>query len=64
MFTKALLSATTVPTYLRNDWFRDWGSIERYTRLVPADKAPDAVIDQGSITVRGWTRGGPIRALP
>jgi len=53
-----------VPTYLRGDWYRDWGSIERYGRVVPADQAPNAVIDRGGSTVRGWTRVGPIRALP
>jgi len=53
-----------VPSYLRDDWYRDWGAIERYYRLVPESEAPDAVVDQGAITVRGWTRSGPIRALP
>ena len=62
MITKALLKASTIPSYLRDDWYRDWGSIERYERLVP--DAPEAVIEQGSKTVRGWTRPGPIRALP
>jgi arabinosyltransferase A len=64
LFTEALLLRSTVPTYLRNDWHRDWGAIERYERLVPADKAPNAVITQGSTVVHGWTRLGPIRALP
>jgi arabinosyltransferase A len=64
LITTALLRSWTVPSYLRNDWYRDWGAIERYDRLVPASKAPNAVIDQGSIKVRGWTRAGPIRALP
>jgi arabinosyltransferase A len=64
LFTEALLRASTVPTYLRNDWYRDWGAIERYERLVPAEKAPNAVIEQGSTVVYGWTRHGPIRALP
>ena len=64
LFTQALLRAWTIPSYLRNDWYRDWGGIERLDRLVPAQLAPDAVIDQGSVTVRGWTRSGPIRALP
>jgi arabinosyltransferase A len=31
---------------------------------VPATVAPNAVIDQGSVRVFGWTRNGPIRALP
>ncbi|MDT5013548.1 MAG: arabinosyltransferase [Mycobacterium sp.] len=64
MITTALLRSTTVPTYLLNDWYRDWGAIERYDRLVPQSEAPDAVVEQGSVTVRGWTRVGPIRALP
>jgi arabinosyltransferase A len=64
LLTKALLRSDSVPSYLRDDWYRDWGAIERYFRLVPEAEAPDAVIDQGSVTVRGWTRNGPIRALP
>jgi arabinosyltransferase A len=64
LFTQALLNTTTVPTYLRDDWFRDWGWIERYTRVVPESVAPDAVIEQGSTRVFGWSRNGPIRALP
>ena len=64
LITRALLRSDSVPSYLRDDWYRDWGAIERYYRLVPVSEAPDAVIDQGSVTVRGWTRNGPIRALP
>jgi arabinosyltransferase A len=64
LFIQALLTTSTVPTYLRDDWYRDWGSIERFDRVVPADQAPNAVVEQGSITVHGWTRLGPIRALP
>lgn len=64
LFIQALLSTATVPTYLRGDWYRDWGEIERYIRVVPAAEAPDAVIDPGSKRVLGWSRNGPIRALP
>jgi arabinosyltransferase A len=64
LFIQALLGTTTVPTYLRDDWYRDWGWIERYRRVVPASVAPNAVIDQGSARVFGWSRSGPIRALP
>ncbi len=64
LFTQAMLRTSTISTYLRGDWYRDWGSIEQYHRLVPADQAPDAVIEQGVMTVRGWSRQGPIRALP
>jgi arabinosyltransferase A len=64
LFIQGLLTTATVPTYLRDDWYRDWGAIERYIRLVPSSQAPNAVIDQGAKTVFGWSRSGPIRALP
>jgi arabinosyltransferase A len=64
LFIQALLRTESIPTYLRDDWYRDWGSIERYNRVVPRDDAPDAVIEGGSKRVFGWSRGGPIRALP
>ncbi len=64
LFTQAMLYTSTVSTYLRGDWYRDWGSIEQYHRFVPADQAPNAIVDQGVMTVRGWSRQGPIRALP
>jgi arabinosyltransferase A len=64
LFTRALLVTSTVSTYLRGDWYRDWGSVEQYYPLVPADQAPDAVVEQGVTTVRGWSRQGPVRALP
>jgi arabinosyltransferase A len=64
LFIQALLRTTAIPSYLRNDWYRDWGSIERYDRAVPAAQAPNAVIDQGAMNVNGWHRPGPIRALP
>ncbi len=65
LWIQALLPRTSaIPTYLRGDWYRDWGSIERYYRAVPAEQAPDAVVEEGSTRVFGWSRGGPIRALP
>lgn len=64
LFTQALLRTSTISTYLRGDWYRDWGTVEQYYRLVPVDQAPNAVVQQGMITVPGWSRQGPIRALP
>ena len=64
LFIQALLTTATIPSYLRDDWYRDWGALERYIRLVPAAQAPNAVIDQGAVKVFGWNRNGPIRALP
>lgn len=64
LFIQALLRTEAIPTYLNGDWYRDWGSLERYRRVVPQDEAPNAVIEEGSTRVFGWSRGGPIRALP
>ena len=64
LFIQALLRTEAIPTYLRGDWYRDWGQIERYIRVVPRDRAPEAAIEEGSTRVFGWSRGGPIRALP
>ncbi len=64
LFIQALLTTSAVPTYLRDDWYRDWGSIERYHRVVSAAQAPDATIEEGFTRVYGWSRPGPIRALP
>ena len=63
LFIQALLTTSTIPTYLRDDWYRDWGAIERYIR-VPDARVPAAVVEQGSKRVYGWSRSGPIRALP
>lgn len=64
MITQAMLWTSTIPTYLRGDWYRDWGAVEAYHRLIPAADAPDAAVQQGAVTVPGWSRPGPIRALP
>jgi arabinosyltransferase A len=64
LFTVVTLYTSTIPTYLRDDWHRDWGGVEAFHRLVPADEAPEATVEQGVITVPGWARRGPIRALP
>ncbi|WP_264076911.1 arabinosyltransferase domain-containing protein [Mycolicibacterium houstonense] len=64
LFIQALLRTSTIPTYLRDDWYRDWGSIEKYNPVVPANQAPTAVIEQGAQQVFGFSRPGPIRALP
>ena len=31
--TELLLRATTVPTYLKDDWFRDWGAAAAHAVL-------------------------------
>lgn len=51
--------ATTVPTYLNDDWHRDWGSLERLTPLAPAATTAHPTI--GTATVWGFTRNGSTR---
>ncbi|MGD7002269.1 arabinosyltransferase domain-containing protein [Corynebacterium halotolerans] len=57
---EAVNSSFELPSYMLNDWHRDWGSIEVYTRRTNSeDEAPqDATIDYEEITRSGlWTPG-------
>ncbi|WP_298443952.1 arabinosyltransferase domain-containing protein [Gordonia sp. (in: high G+C Gram-positive bacteria)] len=58
--TDALLSNTLVPTYLRNNWGRDWGGLERFTPLVPNAKPAD--LELGYRTVNGLWSPAPMRS--
>lgn len=54
-----VLSAEVLPTYLRNDLDRDWGSLEK---LIPLDpSATPAELTVGTVTRSGWETEGPIR---
>ena len=57
--TELLLRATTVPTYLRDDWFRDWGALQQLTPYYP-DAAP-ARLNLGSATRSGLWSPAPLR---
>lgn len=57
--TELLLKATPVPTYLKDDWFRDWGSLQQFTRYYP--EAQPARIDLGSATRSGLWSPAPLR---
>jgi len=50
-FTEVLARAEQIPTYLKNDWARDWGSLERYVPnypdAVPAEIATSEVNRSG-----------------
>ncbi|WP_116917683.1 arabinosyltransferase domain-containing protein [Williamsia muralis] len=59
---EALARANTVATYLDDDWYRDWGSLEKYTPLVP--DAPAAEITTGTEKNWGWSRTGSLRVVP
>ncbi|MEV6274632.1 arabinosyltransferase domain-containing protein [Nocardia sp. NPDC051832] len=58
-WTSLLLQAETIPTYLDQDWGRDWGALERFTPYDPA-AAPATI---GATVVRRWglAEDAPIR---
>ncbi|WP_405179070.1 arabinosyltransferase domain-containing protein [Nocardia sp. NBC_01377] len=58
-WTGLLLSSESVPTYLEDDWGRDWGSLERFTPYDP--DADNAVIDVTTVNQGGMSRQDPIR---
>ena len=37
--SELLLRATTVPSYLKDDWFRDWGELQQFTPVLPGRPA-------------------------
>ena len=57
--SELLFRATTVPTYLKDDWFRDWGSLQRLVLYYP-DAAP-ARLQLGTATRSGWWSPAPLR---
>jgi arabinosyltransferase C len=57
--TELLLRATTVPTYLKDDWFRDWGALQRLTPFYP--DADPARLDLGTATRSGLWSPAPLR---
>ena len=57
--TELLLRATTVPSYLKDDWFRDWGSLQLLRLYYP--NAQPARIDLGSATRSGLWSPAPLR---
>ncbi|WP_099024115.1 arabinosyltransferase domain-containing protein [Mycolicibacterium palauense] len=57
--SELLFRATTVPTYLRDDWFRDWGSLQRLSQFYP--QARPARLDLGTTTRSGWWSPAPLR---
>ena len=57
--TELLVRATPVPTYLKDDWFRDWGSLQRLTPWYP--DAQPARLDLGTATRSGLWSPAPLR---
>ncbi len=57
--TELMFKATPVPTYLKDDWFRDWGSLQQFTQYYP--DAQPAKIDLGTATRSGLWAPAPLR---
>ncbi|OBG67011.1 arabinosyltransferase [Mycobacterium sp. E3339] len=57
--TELLLKATTMATYLKDDWSRDWGSLQRLTPYY-ADAQP-ARLQLGTTTRSGLWSPAPLR---
>nr|WP_233532601.1 arabinosyltransferase domain-containing protein [Antrihabitans sp. YC2-6] len=58
-FSEMLAEAVTVPTYLKDDWARDWGSLERYDQYF-ANAVP-AELQTGEAVRWGWWTPGKLR---
>ncbi|WP_448458732.1 arabinosyltransferase domain-containing protein [Mycobacterium syngnathidarum] len=57
--TELLLRPSSVPTYLKDDWFRDWGSLQRLTPWYP--DAEPARLDLGTAIRSGLWSPAPLR---
>ncbi len=57
--SELLYRAVTVPSYLRDDWFRDWGALQRLNPFYPA--AQPARLDLGTATRSGLWSPAPLR---
>jgi arabinosyltransferase C len=57
--SELLLRPSSVPTYLKDDWFRDWGSLQRLTPWYP--DATTARLDLGTAIRSGLWSPAPLR---
>jgi arabinosyltransferase C len=57
--TELMFRSTTVATYLKDDWFRDWGALQQLNPYYP--NAQPAGLDLGSTTRSGLWSPAPLR---
>jgi arabinosyltransferase C len=57
--TELLVRASTVSTYLKDDWSRDWGALQQLTPYYPDARTAD--LDLGSATRSGLWSPAPLR---
>ncbi|MET9201912.1 arabinosyltransferase domain-containing protein [Gordonia sp. NPDC003585] len=60
--SESMTTPQAVSTYLKDDWARDWGALERLTPL--ATGAPPARVETTQMTQWGWSRSSSIRVEP
>lgn len=58
--TELLAKATTMATYLKDDWSRDWGSLQRLTPYYPDARPAQLLL--GTATRSGLWNPAPLRA--
>ncbi|GAB2666395.1 arabinosyltransferase domain-containing protein [Gordonia jinhuaensis] len=58
--TDAMLTPTLLPSYMKNDWARDWGNLQRFTEI---DPAPPAKLELGTATRSGTWSPAPMRSV-
>ncbi|MFC9965459.1 arabinosyltransferase domain-containing protein [Nocardia ignorata] len=59
-FAQMLAARVTIPTYLKDDWARDWGSLERYDQHIQAEPAQLETTTTGR---DGFWSPGPLRVF-
>ncbi|GAA1482351.1 arabinosyltransferase domain-containing protein [Gordonia sinesedis] len=57
--TEAMLTPTLLPSYLRNNWGRDWGGLQRFAEIDPARPAR---LELGTATRSGLWSPAPMRS--
>ncbi|MCV7314670.1 arabinosyltransferase [Mycolicibacillus parakoreensis] len=57
--SELLFNASTVPSYLKDDWLRDWGALQKLTPYYPG--ATPADLELGHATRSGWWNPAPLR---
>lgn len=58
--TELLVHATTVASYLKDDWFRDWGALQQLTPYYP--NAQPAHLQLGAVRHGGLWNPAPLRS--
>ena len=58
---ETLTTPTSLATYLNNDWYQDWGDLQRLDPL--DDSAVPAKVSTGTESTWGWSRPGAIRVV-